>query len=169
MHMRNLIITFCLICPGIFFNAEAKPSSLVPVSTTVNNDPLPYNSKSFAKILSMNAKDVEKIIGRKLSLTEKITFKIAKWKAKKFLNEGEPTERQRKQGTLSLIFGATGLLFTFIFFPVGIALAIAGLVLGIKSIKGNGNVPALLGIIFSSVAIFILLLALAFVASWGWY
>ncbi len=166
--MRTLTIFFGLICLGISFHAIAKPSSVVPENRTVN-DPLPDKSKSFANILSMKTKDVEKIIGRKLSLREKIGLKIAKWKAKNFFRDGEPTEKQKHLGVLSLIFGATGLLFTFIFFPVGIGLAIAGLILGIKSVKGNGNVPAILGIVFSGVAIALLLLALAFVAAWGWY
>jgi hypothetical protein len=168
MQMRNLIIIFCLICPGILINANTKSALLISPYTTINNS-LPDPSESFAKIASMKVKDIEKTISRKLSLKEKIAFKIIKWKAKKLVIEGEPTEKQRKQGILSLVFGAAGLIFLFVFFPVGIALSIAGLVLGIISLKGNSNVPAILGIVFSGVSILLLLLAIAIAAAWGWY
>ena len=93
---------------------------------------------------------------------------------KRKLKEGETVDpKLLKLGRLSLIFGIIALVFIFI--PVGViallglGCAIAGLVLGIKSLKGNSNVPGLLGVVFSSLVLVLLLVAIAVVAAWGWY
>jgi hypothetical protein len=66
-----------------------------------------------------------------------------------------------------LIFGAVALATIFIPYVaiVSIPLAIAGLVLGIKSLNGNSNTNGILGVIFSSLVIFLGLVAIIFIAA----
>jgi len=129
---------------------------------------------SLKEFVKLSPREVEKLTGKKLKLREKIGLKIFQWKMKRKLKENEPVDpKLLKLGRLSLIFGILALVFIFI--PVGViafiglGLAIAGLVLGIKSLKGNSNVPGLLGLIFSSLVLLSLLVAIAVVAAWGWY
>jgi hypothetical protein len=129
---------------------------------------------SLKEFVKLSPKEVEKLTGKKLKLREKIGLKIFQWKMKRKLKENEPVDpKLLKLGRLSLIFGIIALVFIFI--PVGViallglGCAIAGLVLGIKSLKGNSNVPGLLGVIFSSLVLVMLLVAIAVVAAWGWY
>jgi hypothetical protein len=113
------------------------------------------------------------ITGRKLSVRERLTLKIYLWKERRRLAEKDPTERQVRQGRLSLIFGSAALVLIFLPYVAvaAIPLAIAGLVLGIKSLKGNSNTMGILGVVFSGLVLFIFLLSIAIVSilllTWG--
>jgi hypothetical protein len=100
---------------------------------------------------------------------------------KKLAGIDEPTERQRKLGRLSLIFGGIALILLVIPYaalalPAAIGVlsvpsAIAGMVLGIKSVRGNSNLPGLLGLILSASLLLLMILAVIFLAlffSTGW-
>ena len=129
---------------------------------------------SLQEFVKLSPRDVEKMTGKKLKLREKIGLKIFQWKVKRKLKEDEPVDpKLLRLGRISLICGILAIVFIFI--PVGViallglGLAIAGLVLGIKSLKGNSNAPGLLGIVFSGLVLLGLLVAIAVVAAWGWY
>ena len=100
---------------------------------------------------------------------------------KKLAGIDEPTDRQKKLGRLSLIFGSIAVVLLLIPYvtlalPAVIGVltvpaAIAGLVLGIKSTRGNTNVPGLLGLIISGSLLVLMILAVIFLAlffSEGW-
>ena len=93
----------------------------------------------------------------------------------------EPTEHQKKLGRLSLIFAGLAVIllvipYTALALPAAIGVltvpsAIAGIVLGIKSVRGNSNVPGLIGLIVSGsllvlLILAVILLALFFSGSW---
>ena len=124
------------------------------------------------EFVKLKPREYEKLTGKKLKFKEKLGLKIFQWKVKRKM-AGEATPQQLKQGRLSLIFGALALVCLFI--PVGVVaviglgLAIAGFVLGLKSIKGNSNTMGILGLIFSSLFLVLVIIAVAVVASWGWY
>lgn len=100
---------------------------------------------------------------------------------KKLAGIDEPTERQKKSGRLSLIFASIAVVLLVIPYvalglPAAIGVltvpaAITGLVLGIKSVRGNTNVPGLIGLIISGSLLVLLILAVIFLAlffSQGW-
>ena len=100
---------------------------------------------------------------------------------KKLAGIDQPTERQKKLGKLSLILGGIALVllvtpYVAIGLPAAIGIitvpaAIAGLVLGIKSVRGNSNLPGLLGLILSASLLLLMILAVIFLAlffSTGW-
>ena len=100
---------------------------------------------------------------------------------KKLAAIDEPTERQKKLGRLSLIFASIAVVLLLIPYvslalPAAIGVltvpaAIAGLVLGIKSVRGNTNIPGLLGLIISGSLLVLMILAVIFLAlffSAGW-
>lgn len=164
--MRILIII--LIClAGISFSAEARPSSVVVTSNAVVKDPLPAKSKYFANILSMKVKEVEKLIGRKLSLKEKISFKLSQWKLKKFMTGNEPTEHQKKQANWSMILGITSIVLLFIPYLALLALpaAVAAIILGIVSLKGNSNTKGIIGLATGGTTILLFIIALVVIAA----
>ena len=86
----------------------------------------------------------------------------------------QPTEKQMKLGRLSLIFAGAALVllvmpYAALALPAVIGVlslpaAIAGLVLGIKSIRGNSNVPGLVGLILSASILLVMILAIIFLA-----
>ena len=122
-------------------------------------------SQSYDFLKSVTPKTYRQLTGRKMSLKDRIGLAILKWKSKWSIEDGQPTPKQLKQGRLSLIFGASAIVLAFI--PVvgivSIPLAVAGLVLGIKSLKGNSNTPGILGVVFSSLILFIIVLAVIIV------
>lgn len=98
---------------------------------------------------------------------------LAKAIQKGWLGEGEVTEKQKRQGRLSMIFGLGGLVLLFV--PginfLAIPAAIVALVLGIKSVEGNSNTNGIIGIIAGGLTLVLLILAIAvlvaFFASWN--
>ncbi|MFN2457557.1 MAG: hypothetical protein ABR502_05095 [Chitinophagaceae bacterium] len=121
--------------------------------------------------------DHKKAAFNKLNLLHKFYLKILLKKLKKQnIAEEEITERQKKLGKLSLIFGLISIPVLLLGSVIGafsllaIPAAIIAIVLGIKSIKGNSNTRGLIGLISGSVTILLLLLgliiALIFYSSW---
>lgn len=127
---------------------------------------------TFTQLIELSPREYEKATGRKLKFKEKIVYKIVKWKLKKKMRS-EPTEKQKTLGLLSLAFGVLAIALIFVPTAVGllgILFAIAGFVLGLKSLKGNSNAPGLIGLILSSAVLLLLIIAVIIVASWDdWY
>ena len=71
---------------------------------------------SLQKLLTSKPAEIEKATGKKLKLIEKIQLKIfqRKYKGAFAPIEGEPTERQKKQGKIAMILGIIGVVFLFI-------------------------------------------------------
>jgi len=124
---------------------------------------------SVEQLLSLSPREYEKATGNKLKWKEKIVYKVVKWKLKKKMGS-DPTEKQRTLGVLSLVAGllAVALIFIPYIGILGILFAIAGFVLGIKSLRGNSNAPGLIGLILSSAVIFVLILAVIALSSSDW-
>jgi uncharacterized Tic20 family protein len=121
-------------------------------------------------IQTLSPHEFEKATGKKLRFKDRIAYRVLRWKLRKKGHE-VINERQRRQGNLSLIFGIASVVFLFI--PVlGIlspGLAIAAIVLGIMSLKGNSNTAGIIGIICGGTTLFLFLLAVALLASSGWF
>ena len=126
--MRKYIIWSILFC---FFVSIATPasSSTVPPSTSKI---IPVGD-IYKKIASLKIKDIQKLVGRKLTIKEKISFLILRHKL-----IHTPKDKQNK-GQTALIFGIAGL-----------ALLIVGLFLPYVILVSL--VSAILAVVFGSVA-----------------
>src|SRR5262245_50675812 len=161
--MKRLLLLMLLL-PGFTLS---RASGIV-------NPPVNPAQKSITlqEFLKLTPKEYEKLTGKKLRFKQKIGLKIYQWKLRKKMANSEITPEQKKQGRLSLLLGIVSIVCLFI--PVGVIVvlglgcAIAGFVLGIKSLKGNSNTMGIIGLVLSSLTIFFFMLALIYVASWGW-
>ena len=174
-----LILLIILLSLGVLQTAHAtngrpvKSGSSKPVSRMLL---VPGILKSYPSV-----KQINHLLspGRKLSFKEKLVMRFLKFKSKSgLLVSGEPTEKQRKLGRISLIFGIS--IFVLLLLANAIAalsavailtlpLAIAGLILGIQSLKGNSHTAGVLGVVlsgayFALLIIGVLLLILIFSA-----
>ena len=143
-------------------------------------DPNP-TKPAVKNIMGHSVKELQKMLGRKLTFREKIVWNAAKIRAKYFnWKEGEPTPRQLKQGNIAVTLGGIGIGILFLamvgvnigaFALLSIPLGIGALIFGIKSSKGNGNTMGILGIVSGAAITFIWLLAVValaiFFSSWG--
>jgi Na+/H+ antiporter NhaD/arsenite permease-like protein len=169
--MRIRIIWGIIFCSLLSISATAG-SAMVPVSD-INSVPL---GKMHKKITSIKIKDIQKSIGRKLTLKEKISFFILKQKLRH-----QPKESVNA-GDVSLILGIAGLVFLALYFLVGfyfmipaVASAIVAIVTGHRTRKKdpankNAKIGKLLGWVTVGLitAFFIaILIAFASIGSWS--
>jgi hypothetical protein len=169
MIKYSVILAFSLLFGNLCqaSNNSAKPSTpnLITVS---DKDPIP-------KIAKLKIKEVEKLIGRKLTLKEKISFKLVQWKLKK-KSFNVRKEGSSKTGDLAMILGIAGLVSLFIPYVMLLAIpcAILAIIFGYSARKKNpGDTHAKVGIILGwvTVGVFIvaLIIAIAVLSSIGWY
>jgi hypothetical protein len=156
-----------LFCILIIFSFTITPYHLHAAATTI---PVSPPGRSYEKFTSLKIKEVQKLIGRRLSTKEKISFLILKHTARKKAKESN-------KGTTALVFGIAGVatLILGLFLPyvllVSLVAAILAVVLG-SSVKredpGNkkANAAVLLGwITLGGIALLLILVAVAF-ATW---
>lgn len=128
------------------------------------------NKTVIEKILSLTPKQFEQLTGKHLTLKEKIAVKLLKWKFKKQekRNFAEGDGKYEKMARASMIFGIASLICLFIPYAVFISIpaAILAIVLGSVSIKKAGKTTnSILGIVFGSVTLALILLAFIIVAA----
>jgi hypothetical protein len=168
--MRIRIIWGIIFCSLLSISSPAG-SAMVPASG--NSTILP--GKIYKKIASLKIKDIQKSIGRKLTLKEKISFFILKQKLRY-----KPKE-SLKEGDIPLIVGIASLIFLLLafllpyFMIAAIGSAIVAIVSGHRIRKKdpsnkNAKIGKLLGwITLGLITIFfiIILIALASIGSWS--
>jgi hypothetical protein len=124
----------------------------------------------YKKLTSLKIKEVQKLIGRKLTLKEKISFLLLKHTYRK--------PARTKKGNTALIFGVVGmgLLIIGLFVPFvilgSLAAAIVAIILGsnakrLDASDGQARAAVLLGWITIGAIALLLILAAIVVASWG--
>jgi hypothetical protein len=134
--------------------------------------PVPVTHPKF-DLRKIKLKELEKLSGEKLTLFQKIKLKIA-LKAFGRLEDGTVTERQLKQANTAMILGIGSLvLLPLAFTSIGIIAllsvpsAIAAIILGRKSLKGNSNKKGKIGVItgvitLSAIVLYTLLVIIFF-------
>jgi hypothetical protein len=164
--MRKIFMFAAILCSVTAFG---KPVSL----TTVPGFPAIASPGSSPKeIKSLKVKDIQKIIGRKLTLKEKIVFLLLKKKLK--YQEGET-----KQGQTAFIIAIFGLIFLIagLFLPYfllgALAASIIAIVMGTMAKKKDSSdtkakAATLMGWITLGGLAFLLLLVAIIIASWSW-
>jgi hypothetical protein len=167
--MRKLIlwatIAFCFI------------SIAVPVhSSSINPPPAANNVPKediYKKISSMKVKDLQKTLGRKLTIKERIGFFLFKHQVKRHANTDS------KRGETALIFSIIGavLLLVGIFVPFVILGSVIGAIIGIimgSTVKKqnpsdkNALAAVLLGWITLGLFAILLIAAAIIVSTWEW-
>lgn len=162
--MRKCILSFLVLV--IFSSFTVKPAAVVLPANSLESAIRPgvNITLSLEELASMKIKEVEKIVGRKLSLKEKIVFKIAQHRIKKAL-KGQGNAPPSK-GQTAFIISLIGLCLLIVPYA-GIAslpLAIVGLVLGANAKKENpDDRKAQTAIILSIVTLGLIVLAILFV------
>ncbi len=148
---------------------------LSPVNSraTVIDNPVKSNERLIpSKLLSLSAKEFEKVTGRHLSFKEKVVFKLLKWKFRNaqhlFPDKKEEPGKYDKMAKKAMLFGIGA--FVLLFIPyigiLSIPSAVLGIVLGAVSLnKVEKKTNSILGIVFGSV--FIVLLFAILVAAFA--
>lgn len=158
-----------LLCALLIMGTLLQPAFAF-TSLPVSNYMPPAHTTPPAK---MTIKEWEKATGKRLSLLQRLTWKLAQKHIGKAPNE-TITEKQKKLGKISMILGIAGLALLFvpnILALVGIGLGIAAFILGLKSVKGNSNTPGIVGLIAGSLTLLLTILAVAIAAAFfsgGW-
>ena len=165
LHLAKLfnvrITKFYLLILGLLFSFQSIGSA-IPEGPV---DPKPKQWKN------VNARTIEKMTGKKLTLLDKAKLVLLKWKLSKLSDDVEMTEKQKKQATASMILGIAsfGLMFIPYVGIISIPAAILAIIFGAKSLKGNSNTKGIIGIAFGSATIVVILLAIIIVASGGFW
>jgi len=127
------------------------------------------------KIASMKTKEAEKILGRKMTLKEKISFKITQYKIKKALKDKEKGKASKGQTAFILSLISLCALFIPYLGIASVPLAIVGIVMGAQAKKENpndkkANTAIILGIITLVLVVLTIIFIVAILASfsWGW-
>jgi hypothetical protein len=158
---------FCLFgCPAISSSVPVRQLGM-PIEKKHINEGQPKN------ISSLKVRDLEKLVGRKLTLKEKIAFVLLK---KKLRNE---EDKGSKEGKTAFSFGIAAVAFLILglFVPyVILGSLIAGIVavvMGSSALKKNPNdrkahSAKLLGwITLGLIALLLILIAIA-LSAWSW-
>ena len=175
--MRKILISILVVI--LFFATRSYGNSFSVSGHTCTINPTYANMTiSFSDISNLKIKQIEKLLGRRLKLKEKIAVKLYQWKLKREARYTKSNDYKDK-GKTAMIFGIIGLasllLAPISFFGVlpSIAFGLAALLLGKKVKKENSadkkaKTAIILGWItlgvLTAVAIFIVI----FLASINW-
>jgi hypothetical protein len=163
---KSLIISFFLFLVFQPAHAIIRPTNTSSTSPTLN---IPSSLQSLS---SLKIKEVEKLLGRKMKLKEKIAFKIFQWKLKKELTS-EKRDSGVDHGKTSMILGIVGIAALLVPYLAiaSIPCAILAIIFGNKARKTDrNNGKAIAGIILGwmTIGIFIIALALLVVILSTW-
>ena len=163
--IRSYLLIFSTILLSSF--SAFKPS--MP-NAVLLNEPSPKFSIAMERFVSMKTREVERLLGRKLTFKEKLFLKIARYNIKKVSGSDANSSKGQTAFILSLLS-----LFLLIV-PYGILfsipLAIIGIVMGSKARRENRNdqkakTAIILGTITLSLFILVVLLVVIWFATWS--
>ncbi len=170
--MRNFILFILVLI--IFSSFSVKRTEVVLPRANVESviDP-PKSAIPLDKLASMKTKEAEKILGRKMSLKEKIGFKITQYKLKKALKNKEQGKASKGQTAFILSLISLCLLFIPYLCIASLPLAIVGIVMGAQAKKENpndkkANTAIILGIITLGIIVLAVIIIIALLASLSW-
>jgi hypothetical protein len=162
----TLIIGFVLSHDTV--SANILPVSPVAVASKPLTDPGPW----LPDISKMKIKTMEKLLGRKMKLKEKIAFKVLQWKIKK--GYSIPKERPNR-GRTAMILGIIGLASLFIPYLniISIPCTILALVFGYQARNANpqdhkAKTAIVLGWVTVGLYVLVLLIAVILLSTATW-
>ncbi len=161
--MKKILFLFMLFVFSVSANPAVIPASPEIVTAISIKDPVnPYSYLS-----SMKTREVEKLLGRKMKLKEKLAFKVFQWKIKKGFYPGKVNDNGGK-GKTAMILGIIAVAALFIPYVsvASIPCAIMAIIFGNQAKKINPNDgQAKAGVILGWVALGLLILALILVVA----
>ena len=130
----------CILVLIIFSSFSVSPTAVVlPAENVESIIGPPETIIPLDKIASMKTKEAEKIIGRKMTLKEKISFKITQYKIKRALKDKENGKASKGQTAFILSLISLCVLFIPYLGIASLPLAIIGIVMGAQAKKENPN------------------------------
>jgi hypothetical protein len=175
--MKGVIFICVLIITLSSFTTPLKSHGNKSTLTTIIEPTTFKDTLSKNAFINLKIKEYEKFTGQKLTLKEKIAFKIVQHNLKKELQTGKKPETRNK-GKTALILGIIGLALVFVPYAAiaSIPLAIIAIVMGNEAKKINpADKKARTGVILGWCTLGLILLLLiigiiflfAFVGSFG--
>lgn len=166
----------CILVLIIFSSFSVnRTSDLLPPRNIESVIAPPKTIIPLDKIASMKTKEAEQVLGRKMTLKEKLSFKIAQYKFKKALKDKEKGKASKGQTAFILSLISLCVLFIPYLAIASLPLAIVGIVMGAQAKKENpndkkANTAIILGIITLGIIVLAFILVIAILASfsWGW-
>lgn len=167
--MRKFIILIAVVFLVLNAGSTSTPIEKINPVLATNIEPSnpPFN------IITAKVKDVEKLLGRKMKLKEKIGFKILQHKLKKESHR-KKGESGSEKGKLAMILGIIGIACLLIPYAViaSIPLAILAIIFGNQAKKQNPNdgqakAGVILGWVTLGLVTLAIILVVAILASWG--
>lgn len=126
------------------------------------------------RVATMKIREAEKLLGRKLTLKEKVAFKIAQFKIKKGLKA--KAEGKSSKGQTAFILSLIGICLLVIPYAsiASLPLAIIGLVMGSQAKKENpddkkARTAVILSLVTLGLIVLAVLLVIAILASGGFW
>ncbi|MEO7801430.1 MAG: hypothetical protein ABIR81_05495 [Ginsengibacter sp.] len=142
--------------------------SISPVTKQIGFTATPVlaNRNYLDNFLKLTPHKYKELTGKRLSLKQQLALAILKSKLKNQQAEG----KESNLGLLSLIFGAGAFVIAFV--PVlgvlSFGFAIAAIILGILGLgRKKGDAKSIIGIVLGSAFLFLIILLIAALASWG--
>ncbi len=169
--MRKFLLTACLLCGFLSFSPVFAGNALTTVSGIEKN--LTPPSDVPLSLTTMKVKQVENLLGRKLSFKEKLALKVYKWKEKSHIKAEDGVKS--KKGKTAMILGIIAVSVLFIPY-VGIAtipLAILAIIFGNQAKKadpndGQAKAGVILGWVALGLVVLAIIIALAFLSLYSW-
>jgi hypothetical protein len=172
--MRKLLplIITCILFSS--FTIKSDVANTPSLYNTALKDSVLNISYSWEQLATMKPKEAEKILGKKMTLREKLALKIAQGKLKKALKSNE--EGKSSKGQTAMILGIIGIACIVIPYGIlaSIPLGILAIVLGSQAKRENKNdskaqTGIILGIVTLGLVGLAIILVAIWLASWGWY
>jgi hypothetical protein len=164
-----ILVLFVFSSLSMQTNATILPPTLTSSVSTFQADPIPMD-----RLAKMKIKEVEKILGRKFTVKEKIAFKIAQLKLRKELKA--TVEGKSSKGQTAFILSLIGLCLLIVPYAsiASLPLAIIGLVMASQAKKENpddtkAKTAIILSIVTLGLIALAILLVVAILASGGFW
>ena len=173
--MKSLFLTLIFVM-GAALTHQSAAISTAPAPMAKDAMSI-ASTMTVSDFLAVDFKGYRTAEGKKLKWTQRLAFSMTQKNLAKQVKKGKIEETATMDmamaakgrntfGLLSVIFSVAGLVIPYF----GLAMIIAGLVLGIMGIKRDSDPTlAIIGTVISSVFLVLLLLVLVAFASGGWF
>lgn len=129
---------FLLLSLFVFVNGNSRPLFISIPGTAMQGPVLKITGHlpvSASELATMKLKDLEKLTGHRLTLKEKLAFKIFQAKLKKQIHKADKKDYP-KRSKIAFILSLLSLA-TVVLIPLSLVLAVISILLAAKSIKQN--------------------------------
>ena len=168
--MKKITLLALFVLAGLIATANYTYPVEKPEAYQMATGLITPSSSSYTFISNLKIKEVEKLLGRKMKLKEKLAFKLYQWKLKKELKK--KADETDNKGETAFILGIVALGSLFIPYAgiAAIPCAILAIIFGNKAKKNNPNdkkakTGALLGWITLGLFVITIAIVIAIIAA----